>query len=336
MQFLEKSDYYKLFLYPLFCVIFCLRKKYIRGIDVTAIINKDLVRGITSGNSMEGMLKYFSIKGMKRQGINIDRLIGWYEGQASSNGLFLAYRRMYLKGKSIGYIGGAIDSNNINLAPSREQIRHKAIPQEITVIAECFKHIPKQFVSDVKVTVVPAFRLQKEYQYADDKKINKKRILVALSYDKRTSTEMLKWVKNLEDFCREEDITIHIKNHPCNIGLTLKQYGIQHLKCNYKFVDGEFSKAVREVNVVVTTQSNAGYETALYGIPIIFLNLPSELNINYMPKEWDLKRYKVVYSIEELRLAISKYIDIKLKEINLKNGQFHAIASTETVSHLFM
>ena len=328
-QFLQISDYYKLFLYPFFCMAFCLPRKYINKVDVTSIVNLDLCKGITSGNAINGMLKYFTIKRMKAQGIKIGRLIGWYEGQPSSNGLFLAYRKEYPKGKSIGYIGYAIDNNSINVAPSKVQMRHKAVPQEMAVMAECFKQIPKQFVPYINVMIVPALRLQKAFQYIDSQKKDGKRILVALPIERKTSRAILQWIKGLENYCRENGIEILIKNHPCNVGLTLRQYGIQELICDYQFVSGEFSKAVGEADIVITMQSNAGYETALYGKPIIFLNLPSQLNMNYMPKEWKEQRYKVVYDIEELKAAINDFLNVKLEKINLDNEKFHVSSSVE-------
>lgn len=333
-QFLRIPDYYKMFFYPFFCIILCLKKKYINGIDVTAIINRDLLTGITSDNSMEGMIKFFAIKRMRKQGIKIDRLIGWYEGQPSSNMLFLGYRKAYHYGKSVGYIGYAIDKNNINVAPGREQIRHKAGPQKIAVMAECFRQIPQQF-NKIKVIIVPALRLQKSYQYTEYKEKDEKRILVALSYERKTSREILIWIKRMESYYKENDIVVYIKNHPCNAEMTLKRYGIQKLNCTYKYVEEEFHKVVRSVDIVITVQSTSGYEAALHGKPVIFINFSSQLNINYMPKEWEGSRYDTVYNTDELEIAIEKYFNRDLERVNLDNEKYHVRVSRDTIERLF-
>ena len=117
--------------------------------------------------------------------------------------------------------------------------------------------------------------------------------------------------------------------------MTLKQYGVQELKCRYKYIGGSFNEAVTESDFVISTQSTAGYETALYGKPIIFLNFPGELSINYMPKEWEGVRYDVVYSIEELKSAIHKYLNCNIEKLNLDNDRYHVLASKDTVERLF-
>ncbi len=334
-QFLKIQDYFKLFLFPLFCAAFCLPKKHFNNIDVTPIVNGDLFNGILSSNSAEGMLKYWAVKRMKKRGIEIERLIGWYEGQPSSNGLFMGYRRAYPKGKSIGYVGYPIDSKNINVAPDRMQMNHKAAPQEIAVIAECFKQIPKQFIPDIKVMIAPALRLQGDYQCINRKKNDRKNILIALAYDKTASANILKWIKKMEQYFNDSSLSVIIKNHPCNAGMTLKQYGVQELKCRYKFIGGSFNDAVTESDFVISTQSTAGYETALYGKPVIFLNFPGELSMNYMPKEWEGVRYDVVYNIEELKRTIHKYLNCNIEKLNPDNDRYHVLASKDTVERLF-
>lgn len=334
-QFLQVCDYYKLLLYPFLCVLFSLSKKTVGGIDVTAIIRKDLVKGITSYNAIEGILKFFAVHRMKKQGVKIKQLIGWYEGQPSSNGLFLGYRQAYPKGSSVGYIGYAIDQNNINVAPTKEQAHKKAVPQIMTVIAGCFQWIPNQFVK-TNVRVVPALRLQHIHSNCVRQNGGQKSILVALSYEKETSTEILKWIQATENFYNKNGIMILIKNHPYNHKMTLRQYGIETLNCEYQFVQGEFCDAIDKAALVITAQSNAGYETALYGKPILFLNFPTQLNINYMPKEWEGTRYEVVYDSKELEQAIDKYLCMNLEEVALEDEYFYMMASLETVSRLFV
>ncbi len=334
-QFLKISDYCKLLYYPLFCLGFCLNKKYMCHVDVTAIINRDLRQGIASNNAVDGLLKYFAVRRMKRRGLEIGKLIGWYEGQPSSNGLFFGYRTAYPAGKSTGYIGYALDRNNINIAPGKVQARHKAAPQKMAVIARCFQQIPRQFVTDTEVSIVPALRLQKVNEYRARSSGDQKKVLIALSYEKKTSAAMLRWIKEAECFFRENNIKLHLKNHPCNTEMRLKNYGIAELNCPYIFVSGAFGEAVSEADLVITTQSNAGYETALYGKPIVFMNFPSQLNMNYMPHEWEGERFEVVYDTGELETAVKKFLGKSLAAIDLHSEMFHVAATRETVSRLF-
>lgn len=336
-QFLKKQDMLKLLPYPLFCAAFCARKKYFKGVDVTPIVNRDLIDSIASGNSVVGMLKYQAVKRMKKEGIEIERLIGWYEGQPSSNCLFMGYRQAYPKGESIGYIGYAADKNDISLAPGEVQARHGASPRRMAVVADCFKDVPKQFVRELEVISAPAFRMQGDIMRgAGEKGKNSDRaILAALPYDVASAIKMLSWIKCIEQYLKDQSIKLHIKNHPCNKGMSLKQYGIKPFECSHSFIDGTFGDAVNGSDIVITIQSTSGYETALYGKPIIFLNFPGGLNINYMPEEWEGTRYDVVYSTDELQGTIRKYINCVLEKPDFADERYHVAASRETVGRLF-
>lgn len=334
-QFLKKWDVFKLLPYPLFCAMFCIQKKYFCNIDVTPIVNRDLVDNIVSSNSIEGMLKYWAIKRIKKRGIAIKRLIGWYEGQPSSNGLFLGYRREYPKEESIGYLGYAIDKNSISISPNIMQMKYLAVPQKMSVMAECFKNIPQQFVHDIEVDIVPALRIQGINRCDSEWVENKNTILIALSYEMISACQILKWIKYIDKFLKQNNIILHIKNHPCNRNMMLKQYGVQKLECDYVFIDGDFDDAVSRSNFVITAHSTSGYETALYGKPIIFLNFPGELDINYMPEEWEGIRYKVIYNVQELKEAIIEYINCRLNKLDFENEQYYCTISQETVGRLF-
>lgn len=305
-------------------------------VDVTPIINRDIIAGIVSGNSVYAMLNYYTMNRMKQQGIRIDRLIGWYEGQSSSNSLFLGYNRNYPRGKSIGYVGFAADANSIQLAPSKCQRSQKAVPKKVAVIAECFGNVPRQFVADTEVIFVPGLRIQDCWkQSCEQKKHIGKRILLALPYGQKDAKNILEWMKRKEAFFRENKIGVDIKNHPCFVNNSLHNYGIRELNCDYRFVTGSFEDAVHRVDMIITAHSTTGYETALYGKPIIFLNFASELNISCMPGEWQGTRYDVAYDPNELEVLIQKYLGAKLDRINYDDEKFFVKATNKTVARLF-
>ena len=314
-HFLKRQDYLKLLPIPFWNRCFCRGKKYFDGIDVTPIINGDLKRTMSSAQTQECVLKYLLIRRMRQRKIEIETLVGWYEGQPSSVGLFTAYNKLYKEGKSIGYIGFAMDANWISLAPSKEQIRQKAAPRQIGVIGGIFLNSPKRFCRETATILFPAFRIKagKNDCYAG----RKNRILVALSYEEATSARILKMIKGIDTWLKEKGIKVYIKNHPQLSTRTLSDYGINELACEHVFLDQSFQEAIERADVVITAKSTTSYETVMYGKKVIVLGMAGDITFTYMPREWEGKRYGVAYNEEELVQLITCFNEREIKKLDL-------------------
>lgn len=316
-HFLKRRDYLKLLFIPIWNNCFCTGKKYFNGIDVTPIINGDLKQTMASALTQECVLKYQLIRRMRKRKIEIETLVGWYEGQPSSMGLFAAYNKFYKRGKSIGYIGFAMDTNWLSLAPSREQVRQKVVPAQIGVIGEIFLREPKRYCPEIKSILFPAFRMKVEENM--DYVAAGNSVLVALSYDGTVSSKVLQMIKEIDEWLKENQIKVYLKNHPQLSNWTLGDYGINELKCEHAFLDMSFQEAIKQADIVITAKSTTSYETVMHGKRVIVLGMIGDLTFTNMPEEWKDEWYGVAYNSEELMHLITYFNKKEIQKLDLNH-----------------
>lgn len=316
-HFLQWRDYLKLLRIPFWNRIFCKGVKVFDGMDVTAIINGDLKTGMASAQTQESLLKYQLMKRMHKK-IKIETLLGWYEGQPSSLGLFAAYNKTYRKGNSMGCIGVATDENLLSLMPSKEQIKQRTAPGQIGVIGEIFLNVPKLFCGTTKTLVFPAFRIKSEH--VDCAKPMEDSVLIALSYAEFASRRILQMIKEIDGWLKANHIRVYIKNHPQLSKKTLRDYGIEELNCDYVFLDNSFSEAITYADIIITAQSTTSYETVMHGKRVILLGMTGDITYTFMPAEWKGKWYEVVYNTEELTGRILHFMETEAEHLNLSRA----------------
>lgn len=334
-NYLSLFDYLKLIRFPLYCMSLCRERKVFGLLDVTKIVNYDLVTGIDSMNSIQGLLNYSFIKNMKALGIRISSLFGWYEGQPSSIGLFMAYRKFYKEQRTMGYIGMAIDKNFISISPSKMQYEKEVVPKVLGVIGESFLEVPKQFNEEVTTVCVPSFRIKVRGDISKNEIDERKNtILVALPYFESEAKKILKELVKIKNFAKENNIKIHIKNHPTKCNWRLKDYGFAIDDSDILYENGSFQEALSRVDVVITSSSSSTFETILNGKKLVIFGLESKIVLTYLPKKWEKKFYEIVYSVDELKNSILDLIknDKSEKEYLEVNSQYIILPDTKNVS----
>lgn len=314
-HFLVWQDYLKLMKIPIWNRRFCEDKKLFNDIDVTPIVNRDIKHSMSAAQTQECILKYQLIRRMRKRKIAIETLVGWYEGQPSSMGLFAAYNKMYKKGKSVGCIGFALDDNWLSLAPSKEQTKQKIAPRQIGVIGRIFLGEPKRFCGEVGTVLFPAFRIKPSTDNLYG--ANENSVLVALSYEEFTSCRILKMIKEIEGWLRVNRIKVYIKNHPQLSNRSLKDYGINELNCEYAFLHQTFQEAIERADIVITAKSTTSYETVLSGKKVIVLGMTGDITFTYMPEEWKGKRYGIAYNGQELIDLITDFSNKIIDKLHL-------------------
>ncbi|MCM1038212.1 MAG: hypothetical protein NC434_02735 [Ruminococcus sp.] len=331
-NYLKLFDYIKATVFPFYCRKYCKSAKVFQGIDVTEIVNADIMQSLHSKNSLYGILNYYFIQRIKNKNIDIKSLIGWYEGQPSSLGLFMSFRQNYIDKNSVGYAAYPLDARWLQIAPSYMQQKYKVVPQKIGVAAQIFEKVVKQFSDTVKTIIVPSFRMQRIYEQKVNNGTRKqKRILVALPYFPETAYRILKVLSELKDFLEKRQLKILLKNHPTKATYTLNDYGYNELEIEYEFINGDFDSIVQMVDVVLTCASTTTYETVLSGKNVIIISLSSEIVLTYLPSEWEGKRYIVAHDTEDIMRAIEIFVEKSCEALDLSDHRYLTKADKETV-----
>lgn len=336
-RFLHREDFIgifdciKLLQYPFFCFKWGRRKYSFENLDVSAIIKADLMQGLTSVNSLNSLLGYYAINNMKKKNINIKALVGWYEGQPSSIGIFMAYRRKYPNGKSTGYIGIPTDEKYISRYPSKEQVSQRVVPEAISVISDIYKNLPCKYADNVRVKLCPSFRINISNRLKKDDE-EQKIIFCTLPITKIESQKIICMLEAASQSLGS--FLIIIKNHPYNREWKLEDYNIKKVSFNYEFSTDSFEKLVNRARIVITSSpSTTGAETLLYGRKAIVVAAPGRITASCIPNSISDSLYRVVYGEKELEQAIS---DLTIQD-TLNDKVFDLVELNETsVRELFI
>lgn len=321
-KFLTIGDFVVIVPYWLQCVRFMRGKKVCNGVDYTAVVNSALKAGMYNRNAYNGLLNIKLIKRLKRKyKADIKQLIGYYEGQPSSNGLFWAFRRQYRDRRNMGYIATSGLENQLGLYPSASQYKYQAVPDIYGVQGTCWKSLARQFYDNVKSQIVPSFRYRHIYDRdALCKKVAEKelKLLVVLSYFKDLSRVLIDTVLEAGRSLQNSDakIKIYIKNHPNNTGLSVKDYGIaeEDFLDIIEYESGSMEAAIQDKDIVVLAGTSSGLEILSAGLPIILYSIPSELCEFGIPEFLKNTSCHIVYDVKQLAMALQKLQDNKISE----------------------
>ncbi len=335
-NYLKNMDYVKALAFIGWCRKFCKTQKTFRGIDITEIVHEDIAESLRSRNCIYAILNYFCMRRMAKAGVNIKSLLGWYEGQPSSQGIFMGYRKYYKGGRTIGCIGFPISRNWLCLSPSKEQQRQRVTPEEIGVIGGVFEEIPKRFDPTVKTSIVPAFRLQGVFRDGVECFCESTGcILAVLPYFVESAKTILEGLHCMQNSLAALNRTVLLKNHPTKADWTLESYGVTEFQMPYRFVTGSMDEVVRQTDIVVTGASTSSYEVVLYGKPVIIVSQPAEILMLYGPLEWIGHKYLVAYNAEDIKNAVQYFMDNSPMPVILqKDGKYLLKATRENVALL--
>lgn len=266
-KFIKLRDILFISFLPLNHLFYCLTRKIFLNIDITSIINEDVCLTLPSLNTIIGVSYYIFIKNMYKKKVPINSLIGWYEGQPSSIGLFKAFRKYYKNKYSIGYVGMPIFHNNYGICPSVGQIRTKTSPEYIGVIGRVFKEYLLQHNPDVFIKEVPAFRYQDVFKIKDEffrEESDNIIIFVILTYNIQTSSDTIQMLLDYINKNKTMKFDIRMKNHPVYNKYILSDYKIEKKtvpnNCYINFIDDNIVSYSKKVDIIIL----AGFSSSLF------------------------------------------------------------------------
>ena len=304
-MFWTKRDLLQCLRYPIKNILYCRSKKVYRDLDVTSIVNCDLIKGLYCSNSIIGILNYYFIKNLLKTDISIKKLIGWYEGQPSSTGLFIGYQK-YSGKEAVGYAGCPMPENLINLYPSHLQGKSGISPKIIGIIGSYYSQMVTQYNRNQKFIILPALRHAGLYR--DDSKIWKpeKEILIVLSYFMNSSKKLIRMINQV--VTKEMGYKIIFKNHPTRGHYTLQDYEETAGDYAYEFVTGDLISIIKGKSLVIAAETTAGLEILAQGVPLILCEDINKLTTYPMINDFLREVCKTVYCAEELKTQMLKIL----------------------------
>lgn len=337
--FLKKRDYFKCFLYLLKVIKFCNSNKKYGELNFTRIVNCDLIHGLRNLNTMIGMLNYYFMKNLLNANIPIKKLVGWYEGQPSSIGLFAAYQKISGK-EAVGYIGFPLfDILLFSVSPSALQSKMKMSPAVVGIIGSYYSTTVSQFNKNQKYEILPAFRNTNLYSKFNGEVEKKKEILVVLSYFKPSSVNLILMINQI--FTKEMGYKLIFKNHPTNSAFTLSDYGVEAGNYEYGFVNGNLMDHVLGKSLVLAADTSSGLEIMANGVPLILCEELNTITFRPMLKEVFDGICGIAYNVDELKTQIERLLEKKYNKEDFKQYRQYILekmftdANEQTVARCF-
>ena len=276
-----------------------------RGTDITPLVFECYQKH--KFRSFDSLLNYYFVKRLKLAGANVDLLIDWNENQPIDKALIRGFRDFYPHAYIKGYQGYIISTDyHLYLKPTEFEIKNGVIPDEICVVGSGLVERLKEFTSQIKVNVAPAFRFSHIHnnEYVD---IKSEDILVLLPIGAIESIEILSLLIKAIPLMKKEVSTIDIKPHPVlDIGSIISSFGKQWPDL-FNIVGGSIEDQLASHGIIIGSGSSTLLEGMAKGRLAIITGYQNEIDQNPVPGDIDPLMWKHVFTPEEMIEAINEH-----------------------------
>ena len=317
-QFLCIYDYLKIFSFRTWCRGFRLRKLMFHGIDISPIVQADIRSCMNSTNCFYGLLDYICMKRMAKADLRIGKIVGWYEGQPSSLGMFYGYRKFFPNGKSLGYVGYPMDETMFHLAPSKAEVESCLGPEFLGVISPLSKDFLTYF-GKMDSLEVPCFRMRNPGRILPEKLHNEKVLLVTLPYLIDECNFILGLLEKCEDVFISHRIKVLFKNHPVHADFNLANYSSSFFSFEFSFVSGSIYDVIDDTDMLLSATSGSVYEAAMYGKKVMVAVCPKHIYQTYLPKSWNRIGYNLIFDEDDLIDTMTSFEDTLPHNLNFSS-----------------
>lgn len=307
-KFALHKDFALIKKYQRWCRRLKLAGELFEGMNIGSLLELAIRDGSSDFNSLSGIIKGEAFaRFIEETGAAVEAVYDWYEGQPSSLYMFHKLRNNHPDIPTVAYIQSPLYELNLGPIPSDIQAEQRAIPECFAVQGEAWGNMFKQYSKKSKYISAPSFRYNHVFKSvieANDSR-EKNGVLLVLSFSKESSSQMLKAFVDALD--SDSEYKIYVKNHPLNDSLTVSDYGISKETAErYKIqmVKGTMDECVKQVHVVLVTESTAVMEIELMGAYTISFIPAGKLQATGYPL--DKFEPNVAYDSDDIRNHLNK------------------------------
>lgn len=306
-HFLKMQDYYYALGHPrrLRRLQFAPLQFYGFGLD--QLLREELRVHACNGMSVLALLNYRFVKRLQARGIKVRLLVDWFENQLLDRGLNIGFKHYYPDTWIVGYQGFVVPPL-LFMRPTGLELNSGVLPHEIGVVGPGLVQNIREFCTELKVCVAPAFRFQylwrERTHFPPDKPYT---ILVALPIGVDTGNEILHLLKGAAGHGALADCRINIKAHPTNPPARIKAVFGPDWPAAWEFVEGDFNSWVEQSHLVISNASSICLETLARGIPLIVVGSQSGLSFNPIPPGISGDIWELCYTAQSIERAIHNY-----------------------------
>ena len=281
-----------------------------KGFDLGPLIDEDfweetLVVGLQSAYVYRWML------GLSGKSYHFSQAMTWYENRIEDRAMVMGLRRGFPGTRIIGARLFLHWPLHLNSCPTEVEVSHGIVPDLLLANSkeECMKS--QAYTSSVECQAVPSLRFAHMFEddhSTDPVQLADQGILIALPYKISAAVELLELV---HEAVRElpEDIRIYVRPHPnYQIEEVWKACGPRSLWTKrLETASGPLPQVLKQSSMVISFPSNIIVESAIKGVPVIFVYGQTILDQNPL-KDDALDWVAECYSSSELAVAIKSFL----------------------------
>ena len=297
-QYLNINDYVKAFFLSFKLCFSITDYPEWNNYDISGLINKEVNEEIFSVQLFQAILRFFFIKRLSEQHVDLEVVINWNENQVIDRALCLGVRKFYPEVKIKGYQGLVPPRYYASLEPTCFEIESNTIPDAIYVIGDAFSEFKKSNCSSTMVKKAPAYRFLHIYNIEHKNISNSKVVFVALPFYINECTRILR-------LCLEasrvlgDDYVFEIKLHPSHDEKKFNESIPNDLSYKYSFTNLEISQLLSMSSMLLSSASSTCLEAAVLGLPVAIMGNISGPTQNPLVGLIDPDRWNVVYTVDD-------------------------------------
>jgi len=315
-SFISFVQIFKLFFHNLFNRPKTTEFPIFEEIDISPIINYDLLYSWLRAREISNLLFYDMVKSLKRNNIDVGTFIYIYENLAREKMMCSAFRKFYSSSYLIGYQHSAFPIMRNDYFFSKQELNVIPFPDRIITNG---KHFYDLFIKNgypeykvVKGTAIRYKHLSNLEQKTEPLNTVKPRIAITPSIDKFEANSLV-WLA-FKAFENQDNMNIIIKCHPFHpfkkISNDLKLKIPKHFTVSEERLD----KLLPKTDVLLYTSSTTSVEALVMGVPIVNVNSANFIDLDPLSYDSGLRysagtsqelseRVKTTLSIDEKSLS---------------------------------
>ncbi|KJU82094.1 hypothetical protein MBAV_005749 [Candidatus Magnetobacterium bavaricum] len=315
-DFLLFSDYLYTSLYPLKVILNRIKSIPLVDIDIMPVIKEDKLKDITA--SMEAVLIYRLFIRLGKTDLQPNFVIDWYENQVIDRALISAIRTAF---PNVIIIGAQIflhTPNTLNLYPIQSEVEASVTPHKIIIMNDAEKKNIMTYTDNIFCVTGASLRYSHLFQHKEENHNitdRRKTIMVLLPFHIGEAIELL---ERLYDGIKlfKHNVNILIKCHQCYTPEhIIKIFGQEKWSRHFITYIDTIKNALDRSDIVVSGNTSAIIEAAIYGIPVIYNMRQTVLNHNILT-EFDIEYITEAFTSDELWKSIDIYLNISKEQRN--------------------
>jgi hypothetical protein len=294
-------------------------KSILEGLEITALVNECLLSNRDVNSTIEALLTYSFLKKLSFTSLEVRLAIDWFEGHSLDKMWNLGVHEFFPKSKRIAYETFRSFPYYLSTFPTLTERESHTIPETFAVQGPaCIEGI-KEFLPDLDVISVPAFKNQHVWENENALPFDDKVVLVAFPISLKTSIQMIEiLIKNskLNDL---QGVSYILKSHPVNSNKDIESKLRVDLPSSFKFTEERsFPDLLIKSSILVTEASSVCLESFAFGKPVIIIENSSGLTYDPVPSDIPSALFKKCSSLIDISEALNNFLTIS-KEQLIKN-----------------